>query len=112
MAAGSARTSGRGARGEQERVRLGVLELGVHFLRGQRRWARGSSAQPWWVRALVHGGRVGISSSTWRAAKWPAWEAILGLFRAELDLGPKTKFVKLVLLYIFRLSVMVIRLTD
>jgi hypothetical protein len=36
----------------------------------------------------------------------------LGLFRAELDLGPKTKFVKLVLLYIFRLSVMVIRLTD
>jgi hypothetical protein len=49
-------------------------------------------------RALVHGGRVGISSSTWRAAKWPAWEAILGLFRAELDFGPKTKFAHLGLL--------------
>ena len=46
----------------------------------------------------LHGGRVGISSSTWRATKRPAWEAILGLFRAELDHGPKMKFAQLGLL--------------
>ena len=49
----------------------------------------------------LHGERVGISSSTWRAVKWPAWEAILCLFRAELDLGPKTKFAHPAMLYNF-----------
>ena len=43
-------------------------------------------------RALVLGDHAGISSNTWCAVKWPAWEAILGPFRVELDFGPKTKF--------------------
>jgi len=46
----------------------------------------------------LHGGRVDISSSTWRTVKWPAWEAILGLLQAEFRDGPKMKFAHLGLL--------------
>jgi len=48
-----------------------------------------------------HGGHVGISANTSRAAEWPAWETILGLFQAEFGHGPKTKFAKLGLPYNF-----------
>ena len=48
-----------------------------------------------------HGGHVGISANTWRAAEWPAWETIVGLFQAEFGHGPKTKFAKLGLPYNF-----------
>ena len=57
----------------------------------------------------LHGGRVGISSSMWRAVKWPAWEATLGLFRDELDLGPKMKFAQPAMLYNFDEMTMLIR---
>jgi hypothetical protein len=57
--------------------------------------------QQWWGRALVHGGRVGFSASTWRASAWPEREAILGRFWAELDLGPKTKVGAHTKLYVF-----------
>ena len=43
---------------------------------------------------------------------WPAWEAILGQLRAELDLGPKSKVEAHELLYIFNLGTMVIRAVD
>ena len=43
----------------------------------------------------------GISSSTWWATVWPAWEAFLGQLRAKLDLGPKSKVEAHELLYIF-----------
>jgi hypothetical protein len=47
-----------------------------------------------WTHVVLRGN----STSTWRAAKWPAWEAILGFFRAEFEDGPKTKFAHLGLL--------------
>ena len=42
----------------------------------------------------------------------PTWEAYLGQFQADFDHGLKTKFVVHVLLYIFRLRLMVIRIID
>ena len=59
-----------------------------------------------WSSAMVgarslHGGHVGISANTWRAAEWPAWETIVGLFQAEFGHGPKNKFAKLGLPYNF-----------
>ena len=43
---------------------------------------------------------------------WPTWESDLGHFQADLDHGPNTKFVVLMLFYIFRLRVMVIRVVG
>ena len=40
----------------------------------------------------------GISPNTCRARKWLAWDAFLGLFRADLANGPKTKFDLLLML--------------
>jgi hypothetical protein len=37
----------------------------------------------------------------WLAITWPAWELLLGYFRAELVDGTKTKFALHGLLYIF-----------
>ena len=54
--------------------------------------------------AAMHRARVtlcSISSSTWRATVWPAWEAFLGQLLAELDLGPKSKVEAHELFYIF-----------
>ena len=74
---------------------------------------RGQGRMAWrWDVLPLHGCHGGISSNTCRATKWPAWETNLGRFHAELGDGPNMKFVKLGLIYIFRLSVMVIKLTD
>ena len=50
--------------------------------------------------AALHGRHDDISPNTCRARKWLAWGAFLGLFRADLANGPKTKFAHLGLLYI------------
>ena len=54
----------------------------------------------------------GILSNTCRVTVWIEWNIILGSLQAELDLGPKTKFVVLMLLYIFHLRDMTIRVVD
>ena len=45
--------------------------------------------------------RWGILSNTCRVTVWIEWNAILGSLQAELDRGPKMKFVALGLLYNF-----------
>jgi hypothetical protein len=47
---------------------------------------------------VVH---LGISPNRWRAAKWLAWGVFLGLFQADLELGPKTKIEAHAKLYAF-----------
>ena len=82
----------------------------------------GSRAQGAWPKvgraaaAEAHGGHVhntcrrsGISPSTWRASVRATWGANLGHFQGESVLGPKMKFVHLVLLYIFHLETKVIK---
>ena len=49
----------------------------------------------------MHGDHVGTRSNRWRAPEWTWWGADLGRLRAESDIGAKTKFVHLGLLYIF-----------
>ena len=60
----------------------------------------------------MHGGHVGKLSSTWRAPEWTKWTSKLGLLRAESDIGSKTKFFHLSMLYISYLSCQVIRALD
>ena len=48
--------------------------------------------------AALHGRHDDISPNTCRARKWLAWGAFLGLFRADLVNGPKTKFDLLLML--------------
>jgi len=63
----------------------------------------------------THRPRAGLSRilpNRCRVMVWMLWDAILGQLRAKLELGPKMKFVVLVLLYIFRLRVMAIRVVD
>ena len=57
-------------------------------------------------------GLSGILPNRCRVMVWMLWDAILGQLRDELDLGPKMKFVVLVLLYIFCLRVMDISVVD
>jgi len=47
----------------------------------------------------LHGGHVGISSSTWWATVGARWEPILGRLRADLDLGPKSKVETHLMIY-------------
>jgi hypothetical protein len=51
--------------------------------------------------ALLHGRHTGNSSNTWSTAEWPRWGAIWAAIWAELVLGPKTKFVAHMKLYVF-----------
>ena len=53
-----------------------------------------------------------ISPSVWWATVWPAWEAILGQLRDELDHGPKSKVEAHELLYNIYLGAMVIGVVD
>ena len=41
---------------------------------------------------LMHGRRIGISPSTWRAAKWARWEPNWAGDGPICTLGPKAKF--------------------
>ena len=43
-------------------------------------------------RERAHAVHVAISSSTWRASVWPAWDANWAAFRAKFEHGPKTKY--------------------
>jgi len=76
--------------------------LAVHFRRAGARVSHGGSA-------LAHGRCVGNSSSTWHATVWLKWNAFLGFLCAELDHEPKSKVVKLGLLYKTNLRFQVIR---
>jgi len=49
----------------------------------------------------VRGRHGGISSNTWRAMEWLAWDVFLGQLCAELDLGTKSKVEAHKLLYKF-----------
>jgi hypothetical protein len=62
--------------------------------------------------AWLHGRHGDNSPNTCRARKWLAWGAFLGLFRADLNLGPKRKFEAHEMLYIFSLRAMIIREKD
>jgi len=97
-------TSYEGEDGEQrveEDVEASEWGSGEPFWLSQTRDGAPAHVQQWWGRALVHGGHAGISSNTWCAAKWRRWDAGLGQLWAELDLGPKTKFVHHAMLYNF-----------
>jgi hypothetical protein len=57
--------------------------------------------QQLWAHVAGHGGHVDKSSNTWRATKGARWGVGLGLFGAELGLGPQMKFEAHMMLYDF-----------
>jgi len=113
----------RDMRGSSKRGRLndgveeGVEGALVLAFACRKEQATGAGEVGGWCPCLVATSRTRvalgrISPSTWRATKWSARDADLGRIWTEFGQGPKMKFVVLVRLYIFRLSVMVIRFTD
>ena len=109
---------GRSKRGRlNEGVEEGVEGALVLSFACREEQATGAGKVGGWCPCLVATSRTRvslgrISPSTWRATMWSAWDADLGWTWTEFGHGPKMKFVKIVLLYIFHLSVMVIRITD
>jgi hypothetical protein len=49
----------------------------------------------------AHGGHINFSSNRWRVLGLTSWSTFLGYIQAELNYGPSTKFVVLVMLYNF-----------
>ena len=94
-----------GARGSErgvelwpgQRVAATRLRQGIHDA-----WSRGSS------RMLATHRPRGISTNRWQAPEWARWTSKLGLLRADLVHGPKTKFALHGLLYVSYLRCLII----
>jgi hypothetical protein len=103
---------GRGGRWEARPWPLPVTQDAAHAVASRARGSNGGLALGMTATHWARVGLRGISSTTWQAARWPRWDAILGLLWAGLDFGPLMKFEARSKLYDFPLGSKVIRAVD